>query len=547
MVIIMKSKKNLTISLFLIFFLFSFTKLPIQAEELDLVNRLYINNVQANDSLPTEKKLEWINLKRSISNDVKNSSEFVYILKEVNLESGYIVLEDESIWQIGWFYRNNIKYWKPGNRVKIFYKANGIYSNNMQIQNIDIPSCAWGVMKYLPAAEKGNIIARIPNSSVDPEKWRKIVLKSGWVFLYDYEIYEWKVYDRVFIFHRNDGKFDVWNIDQNQIAYKWQLIGNEKPNNKGNINLADVLNLESKLNERVLSQKNATKAIAASILNYVAGLKKQNTPISVFLFLGPTGVGKTELAKVLTDELFKSQEYLVRFDMSHFNEPYSITRLIGSPPGYVNHEEGGQLTEALKARPQSVVLLDEIEKAHPQVRKLFLPVFDDGYITDAKNCKVSCEEAVFISTSNICGPEIAELANQGFSPAEILEIIEPVIIDILSPELYNRVEPIIFHPLDASTMKNIVDLMLKETVDRLKMTKDLHLIIDESVKEYLIIHGYHPTLGARPLKKLIDKVVLANLSFAIINESIPEGSQMTISYTEEDDSWHVSWQPPQEA
>lgn len=300
--------------------------------------------------------------------------------------------------------------------------------------------------------------------------------------------------------------------------------------------IEDVLNIETKLNKRVLAQTHATESVSRSIINYFAGLKNQNAPIGVFLFLGPTGVGKTELAKVLTETIYKNQKYLIRFDMSHFVEPHSLARLIGSPPGYAQHDEGGRLTEAIKVKPQSVILFDEIEKAHSSVRKIFLPVFDEGYLKDAKDQAVSCKDVVFILTSNLCSQQIASLFREGKSEEEILQIIEPKLMEVLSPELYNRVEPVLFRPLGIETMGELVDLMLKETIARVGMTKGIELIVDDSAKQYLVSHGFHATLGARPLKKLIQNTIVAKLSYAIVKDKIEEGSRVTILY---DKDWKV--------
>lgn len=297
----------------------------------------------------------------------------------------------------------------------------------------------------------------------------------------------------------------------------------------------NILELETNLNERVLAQPQSTRMIAQAMINYCAGLKNPLSPVGVFLFLGPTGVGKTELAKVLTENLYKSQRYLIRYDMSHFSEPHSLARLIGSPPGYANHDDGGKFTEALKLKPQSVVLLDEIEKAHPNVRKVFLPVFDEGYLKDARDKTVSCRDVIFIMTSNLCSQKITSLYYEGHSDDEILRIIEPDLIQALTPELYNRLQPVIFRPLTKETMRSLVNLMLEEAIQRVKYAKDIDLIVDESAKEYLVEHGFHPFLGARTLKKLIQDTVIARLSYAIVKGNISEGCSAKVCY--ENQEW----------
>lgn len=300
------------------------------------------------------------------------------------------------------------------------------------------------------------------------------------------------------------------------------------------IEIKDVLLLEGRLNERVLAQPNATRVVSQAVINYCAGLKFPLSPIGVFLFLGPTGVGKTELSKVLAETLYKTQRYLIRYDMSHFSEPHSVARLIGSPPGYANHDEGGKFTEALKAKPQSVVLLDEIEKAHPSVRKIFLPVFDEGYIKDTKDRKINCRDTIFVMTSNLCSQRIASLFNEGYTDEEILRAIEPELIQTLTPELYNRLQPVIFRPLEKETMSALVDLMLEEAVERIKYVKDIYLTVDKSAKEFLVERGFHPLLGARTLRKLIQDSVIAHLSYAIVRGDISQGSRVKILYENEE-------------
>jgi ATP-dependent Clp protease ATP-binding subunit ClpA len=222
--------------------------------------------------------------------------------------------------------------------------------------------------------------------------------------------------------------------------------------------------------------------------------------------------------------------------MSHFTESHSINRLIGSPPGYVNHEEGGQLTNPLLNNPQTIVLLDEIEKAHPHVIKTFLPIFDEGFIVDTKSNFISCSETIFIMTSNLCSDEIVHFYNLGYSSEEILEAIEPYLMKVLSPELYNRVEPVLFRPLAKETMYNLVELMLDKVEKKLLMEKQIQIYIDDSLKDFLVENGYHLFLGARPLKKLIEKRVLSNLAYNIIKNGIESGSHIILFYDKDTDS-----------
>lgn len=522
----------------------------LQALNSQIEHDLYINDFKANPFLSTEKKRDFENLITSISNKSEDTpSDGIYHrVKSINLANSEVTLEDNSRWSIGWWYTGVIKSWHKGNRLKISCHSGN--SNYICLENQDVSNTAWGSIAQLPDLELGDFIEQIQNSKKHDEEI-KFVFKSGWILEGPSEFNpyknKWKVKDRVFIFRSSEfpNLYDVWNTERNLLVRGWSLVGKNKSQPYKNPDLVesfkkDSLFLEDRLNKRVLDQHEATKQVSAFILNYAAGLKDPKTPIGVFLFIGPTGVGKTELAKALTDILYKDQKYLIRFDMSHFSDSYTSIRLIGTPPGYVDNEQGGQLTEALKEKPQSVVLLDEIEKAHPQVIKLFLPVFDEGYITDANDVKVICNQVVFIMTSNICAEKIAFFYSQGLESHEILKMIEPELISILSPELYNRVEPILFHPISFETMTGLVDLMLQDVVNRIKSTKSIDLIIDGSVREYLIENGFHPTLGARPLKKLIEKKVLAALSYAIISEQIQEGSTLIITYSKIADSWHVN-------
>lgn len=541
---------------FLVSIFLSFSFFELKAEEPSL-ERLFINKIPASPSMSIGDQIGFRSLMMSLSGDSDGTHpELFHLVKSINLSTSEVVLMDGSVFQIGWWYTGGIKKWVEGSKLKICYFKD--YSNNVYFENLEDGSYAWGVFKELPDHDLGDVIVQISTDPKDPDGGNKIVLKSDFKLKapndFSFKKSNWKVDDSLFIFHSiEDNLYIVWNITQNHIVRKWTLIGKDQKKNEEIVKKStqeelreniknEVLLLEGKLNQRILSQYDATSSVAASFMNYCSGLKEPQVPISVFLFLGPTGVGKTELAKALTDILFKNRQYLTRFDMSHFTESYSHTRLIGTPPGYVNHEEGGQLTEALKEKPLSVVLLDEIEKAHPQVIKLFLPVFDEGYITDTKDKKIPCNQVVFIMTSNICADEISSLFDLGYNSQEILREIEPKIIKILSPELYNRVEPIIFRPLSMETMIDLVDLMLKDIILRLKSTKDIDLEIDDTVREYLIRNGFHSSLGARPLKRLIEKKVVAALSHAIIYDNIDVGSKIMIFYSEADDSWNIDYQ-----
>lgn len=466
---------------------------------------------------------------------------YYHIVREIKASNSTVVLEDQSEWRIGWWYTGSIKSWKSGDRLKISHHEK--YSNNMKLENIDHPSSAWGTIQIAPAKQLAETIKRVPNSVNFAENYKKVILNSGWVlFSEKQQAQGWHARDTIFILHENNG-YRIWNMTAKTLSIGWQIIDNEKMRNQTTkIVFDNVLTLDTRLSKRVLGQPEAVSAVTTAIWNYAAGLADPKQPIRVFLFLGPTGVGKTELAKVLTQELYQSSLHLQRFEMSHFTEPHSLARLIGAPPGYVNHEEGGQLTEALKAMPQSVVLLDEVEKAHHSVRKVFLPVFDEGYITDAKWEAIPCTDSIFIMTSNLCASQVLDLYQEGHSPEKILQIIEPKLIEELSPELYARCEPIVFHPLGKETVSLLVDMMLGDVKERIKQAKSTELVFDESVKHYLIQNGYHPKLGARPLKSLIQKKVISTISYYLLKENIPGNSKVTL-YCTDNDEWQITWEP----
>lgn len=464
---------------------------------------------------------------------------FYHILKSIDLNRGIIILTDGSSWHIKEKNsESSLASWQKGDRLKISYNPN--QPSNMKIYNIDNSNTAWGLLKSSPKKNECDKILYLSSQNEGTEG--NIILRSGLNFtfsassLVNEAFISWEIDDSIFIFH-NEENYDLCNITKKNWI-KNCLLTSKIEDQKYEV---DILKLESQLNQYVLAQNEATHAISNALIKYKAGLNNPETPIGVFLFLGPSGVGKTELAKTLAREYYKSVNKLIRFDMSQFNESHSSARLIGSPPGYVNHEEGGQLTEALKINPQSLILLDEIDKAHPFVRKLFLPVFDEGYITDSQDTKILCREAIFIMTSNLASQEISNLFDLCYEPHEVLERIEPIIMQELSPELYNRVQPILFRPLNKEIMVELVNLRLKEVTERLLKNKNIHLIVDQSARDYLVEHGYHPSLGARPLIKLIENKVTNTLAYALVSQAIPSGSTVTLFYHWYNDEWMVEF------
>lgn len=312
-------------------------------------------------------------------------------------------------------------------------------------------------------------------------------------------------------------------VDENLIAHivsKWTGI----PVNKMLEGEAKrLLNLEKELEKRVVGQDLAIKSISEAIRRSRSGLSDPGRPMGAFLFLGPTGVGKTELAKALAEQLFNQEEALIRLDMSEYMEKHSVSKLIGSPPGYVGYEEGGQLTEALRRRPYAVVLFDEIEKAHSDVFNILLQIFDDGRITDSKGRTVNCKNALFIMTSNLGSDLLLQKMEHGrirLSKETILATLDPVIRGHFRPEFINRLDEILpFLPLQKEDMQKIVEIQLHLLVKRLA-EREISLKWANEVVVYLADEGYDPFFGARPLKRLIQQEIVNLLSTAILEGKI---------------------------
>ena len=296
-----------------------------------------------------------------------------------------------------------------------------------------------------------------------------------------------------------------------------------------------LLELESILHQRVVGQDDAVKAISRAIRRARSGLKDPNRPIGSFMFLGPTGVGKTELAKALAETMFGSEDALVRVDMSEFMEKYSTSRLIGSPPGYVGYDEGGQLTEKIRQKPYSVILLDEVEKAHPDVFNILLQVLDDGHLTDSKGRKVDFRNTILIMTSNIGATAIREEKNVGFNVTDLskdYEAMQKRILEelkkVFRPEFLNRVdEMVVFRSLDQEEIQEIVKIMNKPIIERLK-EQDVILKITPAANEVIGKVGFDPEYGARPIRRALQKEVEDRLSEALLSGQIHLGDKVTI-------------------
>ncbi|MCI8604337.1 MAG: ATP-dependent chaperone ClpB [Ruminiclostridium sp.] len=290
-----------------------------------------------------------------------------------------------------------------------------------------------------------------------------------------------------------------------------------------------LLGMEDILHKRVIGQNEAVEKVSEAILRSRAGIQDPNRPIGSFLFLGPTGVGKTELAKALAQALFDDEHNIVRIDMTEYMEKYSVSRLIGAPPGYVGYDEGGQLTEAVRRKPYSVVLFDEIEKAHPDVFNILLQVLDDGRITDSQGRTVDFKNTIIILTSNLGSSYILEgITENNEISEEAKEQVEKLLKTQFRPEFLNRLDEIVFYkPLAKSEIGSIVDLMIKDLSRRLE-DKQIKVEITDGAKAYIIDSGYDPVYGARPLKRFIQSKVETLIAKAIVGDSLKEGNTVVI-------------------
>jgi len=283
----------------------------------------------------------------------------------------------------------------------------------------------------------------------------------------------------------------------------------------------------------VVGQDEAISAVSNAIRRSRAGIAEENRPLGSFMFLGPTGVGKTETARALAEFLFNDENALIVVDMSEYMEKHTVSKIIGSPPGYVGYEEGGQLTEKIRRRPYSVVLLDEIEKAHPEVFNILLQILENGRLTDAKGRKVSFKNTILIMTSNVGSEHIARMSSLGFlgkketaEQRSLKEKVMEALREDFRPEFLNRIdEIIIFHYLGKSEIKKIVTLELNKVIQRLE-SKNIKLKVTEKAKALLAELGFDPNLGARPLKRVIQRQVLNPLALKIVAGSVKEGDRV---------------------
>jgi ATP-dependent Clp protease ATP-binding subunit ClpB len=294
--------------------------------------------------------------------------------------------------------------------------------------------------------------------------------------------------------------------------------------------MAKLLRMEEALHDRVIGQDTAVSAVANAIRRARAGLSDPNRPIGSFVFLGPTGVGKTELARALAEYLFDDERAMVRIDMSEYQERHAVSRLVGAPPGYIGYEEGGQLTEAVRRRPYSVILLDEIEKAHPDAFNLLLQVLDDGRLTDGQGRTVDFKNTVLIMTSNLGSHWFFD---ESKSPTERRDAVLAEMRGAFRPEFLNRLdEVIVFEPLDKEEIARIVDIQVQDLVRRLAGRK-LQLELTPAAREYLAEKGYDPSFGARPLKRLIQREVQDRLAMMLLSGELTGGASVVVDRAED--------------
>ena len=335
---------------------------------------------------------------------------------------------------------------------------------------------------------------------------------------------------------KNTGKVvDVTEEDVMDVISAWTKIPLQRLSESESSRLQK---LEKTLEKRVIGQHDAVVALSKAVKRGRVGLKDPKRPIGSFLFLGPTGVGKTELSKALAEALFGNEEDMIRVDMSEYMEKHSVSKMIGSPPGYVGHEDGGQLSEKVRINPYSVILFDEIEKAHPDVFNILLQVLDDGHITDSQGRKVDFKNTIIIMTSNAGAQSIVEPKKLGFASSDdekqnyerMKNSVMEEVRRIFKPEFLNRIdETIVFRSLNKNDMKQIVTLMLKDLTDRCKSQMDITLHVRDSVKNYIVEKAYEPKYGARPLRRKIQNEIEDQLAEEILDCKVKKGDEVIVT------------------
>lgn len=401
-------------------------------------------------------------------------------------------------------------------------------SAKLRIENLVTPS---SIKEINTKIEK---IVEEKENAVDSEDFEKAAeLKDKELSLKE----EKKNMKRAWLEDRKLNKLIVTPDEIAKVVSGWTKIPVEKLTEKESEKL---LNLEKILHERVVGQEEAISALSKAIRRARVGLRDPKRPIGSFIFLGPTGVGKTELCKALAEAMFSDEKSIIRIDMSEYMEKHSVSRLIGAPPGYVGHDDGGQLTEAVRRKPYSIVLLDEIEKAHPDVFNILLQIMDDGRLTDSKGKLVDFKNTIIIMTSNIGAHTIKKQKSMGFAfeqneNTEYEKMKENIMEELkrnFRPEFLNRIDDtIVFHKLNKDDMLSIVGLMLKSTSDRLK-NNSVNIDFNENCKEFLLEKGIDENYGARPLRRIITKEVEDKLSEELLKGHLRIGDKIAVSVGE---------------
>jgi len=318
-------------------------------------------------------------------------------------------------------------------------------------------------------------------------------------------------------------KEEVDEEDVAQVVAKWTGIPVSKMLEG---EMLKLVTMEERLSKRVIGQAEALKAVADAVRRARAGLQDPNRPVGSFIFLGPTGVGKTETARALAEFLFDDEHAMIRLDMSEYMEKHAVARMIGAPPGYVGYEEGGQLTEAIRRRPYAVVLFDEIEKAHPDVFNVLLQILDDGRLTDAKGRTVDFKNTVLIMTSNLGSREIQDADGD---ESEVRDAVLQELRANFKPEFLNRIDDIvIFHQLSREQIGQIIDVQL-ERLRAMLAERNIQLVLDDAARQLLAREGYDPNYGARPLKRAIQTLIQNPLAVKLLGGEILPGQTVSVS------------------
>ena len=347
---------------------------------------------------------------------------------------------------------------------------------------------------------------------------------------------------------QEESKLNRVTVNENDIADVVSMMTNIPVNKIIKSEKNKLSKLAKVINSKLIGQNEAVEKVVKAIQRNRAGLKAPDKPIGSFIFLGQTGVGKTQLAKILASEIFDSEENLIRIDMSEYMEKFAVSRLVGAPPGYVGYEEGGQLTEKVRRRPYSVILLDEVEKAHPDIFNMMLQILDDGFLTDSLGRKINFQNTIIIMTSNIGARQVKdfgrglgfETASQKSQSKEIEKgVIQKELKKTFSPEFLNRIDDIVvFNNLEKNDIRKIVDIELVHLVKRVKQL-GYEIEISESAKDFLSEKGYDSKYGARPLNRAIQKHLEDLLAENVVNNSIKEGDKITIDKNRDDDSLNL--------